>query len=337
MMSSGSRTGLREICRSLTPLDGFNENGRMGQRLVIERLEFQGHVGVTPDERKQTQPIGVDVELHYPDASFDAAAAAEDLSRTVDYARVAQRLVEVATGRAYHLMETLAEGLTGMLFAEFPVSGVRLWVRKLKPPVNDVRGSVGVQVERTRISHQTRIEPRPADFLVEQLDRLPRGPTLDVAAGTGRNALYLAAQGCSVEAIDRDDEALATLAATASRRNLRNLTTRRVDLEADLDLSTDLPKERYDLILVFFYLYRPLFPYLLQALRPGGALVYETFLIENHLRHQHPRRREFCLTHNELLKLTGGLRVLHYDEGEHENAHGGESVFTARLLAQRAE
>lgn len=321
--------------RSLTALPTFNENGRMDARLVVERLEFQGHVGVTPDEREQTQPIGVDVELDYPPGSFDAAAATEDLSRTVDYARVAQRLVEVGTSRAYHLMETLAESLIGMLFSEFPVSGVRLWVRKLSPPLKAVQGSVGVQVDRTRTSHVCRIEPPPAAFLAEQLHRLPRGRALDVAAGTGRNALYLAAHGWTVEAIDRDDEVLTTLAHAAHHRNLTMLTTRRVDLETDQDLSRDLPKERYDLILVFFYLSRPLFPYLLQALRPGGMLLYETFLIENHLRHQHPRRREFCLTHNELLKLSGGLRVLHYDEGEHEDAHGGDSVFTARLLAVR--
>lgn len=311
----------------------------MAEQLVIERLEFQGHIGVTPDEREETQPIGVDVELGYPAGGLDVAAVAEELSRTVDYARVAQRLVEVGTSRAYHLMETLAEGLTGMLFAEFPVSAVRLWVRKLAPPVNAVHGSVGVRVERTRASHLTRIDPRPTHFLVEQLHRLPRGQALDVAAGTGRNALYLAAHGYPVDAIDRDDDALATLAATARQRNLTNLTTRRVDVEADLDLSTHLPKERYDVILVFFYLYRPLFPCLLQALRPGGMLLYETFLLENHLRHQHPRRREFCLAHNELLRLTTGLRVLHYDEGEHTcDSHdrpGTATVFTARLLAER--
>ena len=334
-MSRENPASLRTNDRSLTPLQTFNENGRMDARLVIERLEFQGHVGVTPDERGKTQPIGVDVELDYPAGSFDAAAATEDLSHTVDYARVAQRLVEVGTSRAYHLMETLAESLTGMLFSEFPVSGVRLWVRKLTPPLKAVQGSVGVQVDRSRTSHLCRIEPRPADFLAEQLHRLPRGQALDVAAGTGRNALYLAAHGWTVEAIDRDDKALTTLADTALHRNLTTLTTRRVDLETDQDLSRELPKERYDLIVVFFYLSRPLFPYLLQALRPGGMLLYETFLIENHLRHQHPRRREFCLAHNELLKLTTGLRVLSYDEGEHENRPGSEGVFTARLLAVR--
>ncbi len=311
----------------------------MAERVVIERLEFQGHIGTTAGERQRTQPMAVDVELEYPAGYHDAASAKDDLSHAVDYARVAKRLVEIGSGREYSLLETLAERLTGMLFAEFPVSGVRLWVRKMIPPVEAVHGSVGVRVERTRASHLTRIEPRPTHFLVEQLHRLPRGHTLDVAAGTGRNALYLAAHGYTVEAIDRDEQALETLVASARQRDLTNLTVRRVDLEADPDWTLELPKERYDVILVFFYLFRPLFPHLLQALRPGGMLVYETFLIDNHLRHQHPRRREFCLAHNELLRLTTGLRVLQYDEGEHtSNSHerpGTGTVFTARLLAKR--
>ena len=170
---------------------------------------------------------------------------------------------------------------------------------------------------------------------MEQLPLLPKGTALDVATGRGRNALYLAAQGYAVEAIDRNEQALAELAATARQRNLTNLAVRHLDLEADPDSPPDFPKERYDVILGFFYLYRPLFRPLLQALKPGGMLVYETFLIDNHLRGRHPRRREFCLSHNELLRLTTGLRILHYDEGEHEGADSDEPAFTARLLAQR--
>jgi hypothetical protein len=63
--------------------------------------------------------------------------------------------------------------------------------------------------------------------------------------------------------------------------------------------------------------------------------VYETFLIDNHLHHHHPRRSEFCLAHNELLRLTSPLRVLHYDEGEHESSRGLHAAFTARLVAQK--
>ena len=300
----------------------------MTGRLIIERLEFQGHLGVTPEERGALQPIAVDIELDQP--STAQAAATDDLTQAVDYAQVAQRIVEVGGSGQFHLVETLAERLTEMIFAEFPVSRVRLWVRKLAPPLQAVHGSVGIQVDRTRPAESG---PLPAAFLIEQLPRLPKGLVLDVAAGAGRHALYLAGRGFTVEAVDRDEQALAALAGAARERNLTTLTVRTLDLEAEPPPA--LPKAQFDVIMVFFYLHRPLFPGLLQALKPGGVLLYETFLLDNHLRRHHPRSKEFCLAPNELLRLSDGLRVLHYDEGEHEDARGGGPAWTARLLAVR--
>lgn len=303
---------------------------RMASHLIIEDLEFQGHCGVTPAERQVAQPIAVDMELDYP---TEPAAITDDIGNAVDYARVSERVIEIATREEFSLIETLADRLTNMVFAEFPVNRVRLWVRKIAPPLKQVRGSVGVRLDRLRPPHL--MEMAPARFLTEQLPRLPKGRVLDVAAGSGRNALYLATQGYQVEAIDRDKQALAILDVTARQRHLANLTVRQVELEGNPDLPPDIPKTRYDAILVFFYLYRPLFTALLEALKPGGVLIYETFLIDNHLRRQHPRRWEFCLAHNELLRLTSGLRVLHYDEGEHEAGPDGGPAFTARLIAQK--
>ena len=72
-----------------------------------------------------------------------------------------------------------------------------------------------------------------------------------------------------------------------------------------------------------------------RVLKPNGILLYETFTIDNYFRHQHPRRWEFCLAQNELLRLTSPLRVLHYDEGEHDGGHGSGPCYTARLVAQK--
>jgi SAM-dependent methyltransferase len=168
-------------------------------------------------------------------------------------------------------------------------------------------------------------------------DRLPKGTVLDVAAGSGRHSLYLGAQpGYHVEAVDREENALAALRDAAHEQNILSITTRVVDLENPRQ-PAEFGTSRYDVILVFFYLYRPLMPALLRALAPGGMLVYETFLADNHLRYGHPRRREFCLESNELLRLASGLRVLHYDEGRHGDAghgsHDAEGAITAQLLA----
>jgi hypothetical protein len=63
--------------------------------------------------------------------------------------------------------------------------------------------------------------------------------------------------------------------------------------------------------------------------------MYETFLLDNHIHRQHPRRKEFCLESNELLSLLHGFRILHYDEGDHEDPLRREQAFTARAVARK--
>jgi len=306
----------------------------MPERIVIERLEFYGRCGVTDEERRKPQLIAVDLEL---DAAVETAALSDRLDETIDYAQVAERLVALGTSLDCRLLEALADKLIGMVFAEFPVDRVRIWVRKLHAPLAMVAGSVGVRVERTRTAQQAQTaEPSPASFLLQQVGRLPKGKVLDVAAGRGRHALYLLSRGMQVEAVDRDADALASLEAAAKAQHLSGLTTRMLDLEPVSDRPPDLGHDRYDAVIVFFYLHRPLFPALMEALKPNGLLLYETFTIDNYFRRQHPRRWEFCLAQNELLRLTSPLRVLHYDEGDHDGGHGGGPAFTARLVAQNA-
>jgi dihydroneopterin aldolase len=304
----------------------------MPDHLVIERLEFQGHCGVSTAERQSPQPIAIDLELEYAAGGLPLAAATEDIANAVDYAAVAARVLEIGRKQPYVLLESLGEAVAAMLFQEFPVTSARIWIRKVIPPVDGVQGSVGVRLDRTR--PVLALGPAPAQFLKDSLPLLPRGHALDLACGRGRNALFLAAHGFTVEAVDRDEQALAELQSAATQHGLGSISTRAVELE-DAARPPEIRAAGYDVILGFFYLHRTLFPALLRALKPGGVLVYETFLVDNHLRHGHPRRREFCLERNELLDLTRGLRVLRYDEGEHADTHGSGSAFTARLLASK--
>lgn len=301
----------------------------MPSYLMIERVEFLGRCGITAQERQIPQPLAVDVELDYPDQEFQAAVQSDSISQAIDYANVVDRIIAVGTAREYALVETLAESLTVTLLSDFRIRRIRLWVRKLAPPLKTVSGSVGIRVDRTVCRSDT--ETVPARFLTEHLAVLPKGTILDVAAGQGRNALCLAGEGYSVEAVDHDQAALAALSNAAKERHLPNVRVHCVDLETN----PEILKEHYDGIIVFFFLYRPLISLLIQALKPGGVLIYETFLIDNHLRHHHPRRREFCLDHNELLHLTKGLRILHYDEGQRDEKDAEAGAFTARLVARR--
>jgi dihydroneopterin aldolase len=305
----------------------------MADHLVIEHLEFQGHCGVTVAERQALQPLAIDLELEYAPDACALAASTSDIANAVDYAAVAARVLEVGRKQPYVLLETLGEAVTAMLFHEFPIIRAKLWIRKVIPPVDGVQGSVGVKLDRTRPA--VLFGHTPAQFLKDSLSLLPRGQALDVACGRGRNTLCLASQGFKVDAVDRDEQVLADLASDATQQGLTSVTIRAMDLE-DPARPPEIPAARYEVILGFYYLHRPLFPALLQALKPGGVLIYETFLVDNHLRYHHPRRREFCLKHNELLTLVRGLRILHYDEGGRHDGHETEPVFTARLLAQKS-
>jgi len=292
-------------------------------RLIIERLEFQGYCGVSETEREAPQPMAVDLELAL---GMAPAAATDDLTRTVDYLRVTEQVLAIVQTQRFHLLETMAERLAHAILSEFPVAEATLWVRKLKPPVKGVRESTGVKITRRPTDDQR--GDRPAGWLMQHRPLYTPGRALDLACGRGRNAIYLAREGFQVEAWDRDAAALDELRATAASLGLASLTTRPVDLEQ----APEIPSASFDLVAVFYYLQRDLAPQIVRALKPGGILVYETFLVDNHARFNHPRRREFCLNHNELLSLFKELRVLAYRESALASDKG---PFTAALVAQR--
>ena len=136
---------------------------------------------------------------------------------------------------------------------------------------------------------------------------------LDVASGRGRQALPLVAARWTVHAIDRDADALADLREAA--RGLSGvLTTEAVDLEAG---SVTLGVGVYGGVLVFNYLYRPLMPALIDALEPGGVLLYETFTRGQAAR-GHPKNPAFLLDEGELPRLVAPLQVLRSFEGERD-------------------
>ena len=110
--------------------------------------------------------------------------------------------------------------------------------------------------------------PMPSRFVAQHLHRLPKGRALDVASGSGRHALYLANHGFEVDTTDRDGESLAKLSAEAVGIFIE---TKQVDLERTTDERPEFPANTYDAIIVCFYLHRPLFPWLIEALEAAGS------------------------------------------------------------------
>ncbi len=153
----------------------------------------------------------------------------------------------------------------------------------------------------------------PSEWLVSNALLVPRGArTLDVACGRGRHALLLAAAGSLVRAVDRDFDQVRALDVMARRLRLP-IEARVLDLEQP---GCSLGEGQWELIIVFNFLHRPLFPALVAALAPGGVLLYETFTREHGRRHGRPSRPEHLLEPGELPRLVSPLEVVRRREGE---------------------
>ena len=157
----------------------------------------------------------------------------------------------------------------------------------------------------------------PAEWLAANLDVIPAGAViLDVASGTGRNALFLASSGYRVHAVDRDADVLDTLVARATARAqisaFGSVTTERIDLENG---SVSLGFRRYDVVVVFNYLHRALMPAIVDAVAEPGVLIYETFTLDQ-ARRGRPRNPAFLLRPGELVALVAPLHVVRKREGE---------------------
>lgn len=154
----------------------------------------------------------------------------------------------------------------------------------------------------------------PESYLLRQAHLLPPGLVLDVAAGDGRNGLWLARQGRAVTAVDIASAAIVRLAARAQAEGLA-LTTR----VADLDTAEALAGLGPFAVLVIVR-YRPpprQWPALLAAMAPGARLLFCSFAMVQHERRG--MRAAFCLDRATLAaELAPGLRLLDWQEHEEE-------------------
>ena len=154
------------------------------------------------------------------------------------------------------------------------------------------------------------------------------GQALDLACGRGGNALFLARRGLQAHAWDISEEAIEALAREAEAEKLCVRTEVR-----DVQGSPPEP-ETFDVICVSFYLERGLCGALIEALRPGGLLFYQTFLREK-VTDEGPGNPAYRLGANELLELFAPLHVLAYQELGRTGDTGQGVRDTAWLVAQR--
>jgi dihydroneopterin aldolase len=116
-------------------------------RLTVRGLRGIGHHGVLEQERRDGQEFVVDVELGL---DTRAAAAADDLSATVHYGELAERLHTSLTTQPVDLLETLAQRLADICLAEEPVSWVEVTVHKPHAPITVPFDDVTLTIHRSR-------------------------------------------------------------------------------------------------------------------------------------------------------------------------------------------
>jgi len=143
----------------------------------------------------------------------------------------------------------------------------------------------------------------------------PGKKALDIAAGNGRNTVFLTQKGFSVDAVDISQIGLAEFAGRYPNINA---------ICADLD-QFEIATAHYDLIVNVKFLNRRLFPYIQEGLKPGGIVIFHTLLGSDSIKSTPEHCRDYLLRANELLHAFLAMRIIHYCEvGDPETNHSDE-------------
>ena len=125
------------------------EGKKFEDRILLEGMVFHGRHGTLPAERELGQPFAVDVELRL---DLRPAGLSDDLTQTVDYGEVHNKVKEIVEGPPVNLTETLAERIAATVLREHPpVEAVRVKVAKPHVSLGDtvLEGSA-VEILRRR-------------------------------------------------------------------------------------------------------------------------------------------------------------------------------------------
>lgn len=162
----------------------------------------------------------------------------------------------------------------------------------------------------------------------------PGGKVLDLACGHGRHMKFFAALGHPVTGVDNSAQAVAA-ASQFGKALLADVENGPWPLSLPLSLPLSsgdsggtFPITQFDAVLVTNYLWRPLFPIILQSLADQGVLIYETFSVGNETVGK-PSRADFLLQNGELLTAFSGLRIVAFEHGFEEDP----PRFVQRLVA----
>ena len=180
--------------------------------------------------------------------------------------------------------------------------------------------------ERYLRGEHTTKEPSPP--LRTAIKGLKPGSALDIACGVGRHAIHLAQHGWHVTAVDSSRAGIQILQQRAREAGV-TVEARVADLESG---EFHIEPTTYDLICLFYYLQRDLFPPIRAGVKPGGTVVAAIHLNDGK-QDAHPANPAFLLEPGELKQLFADWKITYYREGESDE--GGHNHDTAYLIARK--
>lgn len=177
-----------------------------------------------------------------------------------------------------------------------------------------------------KYGQESHVLKEPSLFLKQTIHELPRGLALDLAMGTGRNAIFLAENGHIVDGIDSSEVAVENVRSFAQRESLP-IHAKHADLT-----TYQIVENHYDVIINFYFLERSLFPQIMKGLKQSGMLLFETYTIEQP-KYGRPHNPAYLLKPNELLQSFMELHIIYYHERIDKQKDGTKAI--ASLLAQK--
>ena len=119
---------------------------KLPDRLKLSGIKIFPRIGVTPQERATPQECRADVVIF---GDWSGVAAKDDLTCSIDYCLILEKVRAVAEAREYILLETLAHSITQSVLNDFHVGIVNVKVRKQPAVLRDLLDFVEIEVEKT--------------------------------------------------------------------------------------------------------------------------------------------------------------------------------------------
>jgi len=115
-------------------------------KICIYQIEFDGHIGITEEERSVPQPISVDIEL-----TCNINTCSDNLYDTIDYDALCKKIMEIGRTTSLNLIEALAEKIVQNALQDAMVTSVLVRVKKCHPPLKEIKGGFVVEILRQRV------------------------------------------------------------------------------------------------------------------------------------------------------------------------------------------